>query len=68
MKSATFDVFSNKYSQDIFLQKYSKDGVESWSDTARRVVNAVCGQLLDKEDQEEIYKIILDRKFIPGGR
>lgn len=63
-----FDVFSNKFAQDIFLQKYSLDGQETWSDTARRVTEAVCGQLLSPEDNESIYKIILDRKFIPGGR
>src|SRR5271166_2067689 len=64
----SFDVFSTKFSQDIYLQKYSKDGVETWSDTARRVVEAVCSQLLDSKTKEKIYNIILDRKFIPGGR
>lgn len=63
-----FDVFTTKFAQDIYKQKYSMDGVENWEDTAKRVVDAVCGQLLSKEDQEEIYKIILERKFIPGGR
>jgi ribonucleoside-diphosphate reductase alpha chain len=63
-----FDVFSNKFAYDIFLQKYSKDGVETWADTSRRVVEAVCSQLLDSKTKEKIYKVILDRKFIPGGR
>ena len=63
-----FDVFSNKFAQDIYKQKYSMDGTEDWKDTCRRVVDAVCGQLLPKETQEQIYQIMLDRKFIPGGR
>lgn len=63
-----FDVFSTKFAEDIYLQKYSMDGVEKWEDTAKRVVDAVCGQLLSKEDQEAIFNIILERKFIPGGR
>lgn len=63
-----FDVFSNKFAQDIYLQKYSLNAQEKWEDTAKRVVTNVCGQLLSKEDQEEIYKIIRDREFIPGGR
>lgn len=63
-----FDVFSNKFAQDIFLQKYSKDGVETWADTAKRVTEAVCHQLLDTKTKEKIYNIILERKFIPGGR
>lgn len=67
MKNA-FDVFSGKYAQDIYLQKYSKDGVENWADTARRVVEAVCSQLVDSKTKEKIYNAILDRKFIPGGR
>lgn len=64
----TFDVFSTKFAHDIYLQKYSKDGVETWSDTARRVTEAVCSQLLDSKTKEKIYNIILERKFIPGGR
>jgi len=66
--SNKFDVFSNKFANDIYLQKYSLNGQETWSDTSKRVVEAVCGQLLSPEEKEVIYKIILDRKFIPGGR
>lgn len=64
----SFDVFSTKFALDIFKQKYSMDQQESWADLSRRVVAAVCGQLLDSKDREKIYKLILDRKFIPGGR
>jgi ribonucleoside-diphosphate reductase alpha chain len=62
------DVFSTKFANDIYLQKYSLDGAEKWKDTCRRVVTSVCGQLLDSETQEKIYKLMLERKFIPGGR
>ena len=65
---AQFDVFGSKFAQDIFKQKYSKDGVENWQDTARRVVDAVCAQNLDNTSKEKIYKFIVERKFIPGGR
>lgn len=68
MSSEKFDIFSNKFAHDIYLQKYSMNQQEKWEDTARRVVTAVCGQLLDSKTQEKIYKLILDRKFIPGGR
>ena len=67
MKSA-FDVFSNKFAHDIYLQKYSMDGQETWKDTCTRVVNSVCGQLLDSKTKEKILKYMLERKFIPGGR
>ena len=62
------DVFSNKFSHDIFLQKYSMDGQETWEQTARRVVDSVCNQLIDGPTKEKIFKLILERKFIPGGR
>ena len=68
MNSVKFDVFSSKFAQDIYLQKYSMDKQETWSDTCRRVTTSVTGQLLDKEEQELIYQMMLDRKFIPGGR
>ncbi len=63
-----YDVFSTPFAQSIYLQKYSKDGVETWADTSRRVVDAVCSQLVDNKTKESIYNIIFTRKFIPGGR
>ena len=63
-----FDVFDSKFAQDIYLQKYSLDKQETWADTCKRVVSSVTGQLLSKEDQDEILKIMVERKFIPGGR
>lgn len=65
---SSFDIFSNKFAQDVFLQKYSMNGQESWADTCKRVVEAVCGQHLNSETKEEIYRLMLERKFIPGGR
>ena len=62
------DVFGSHFAQSIYLQKYSMNGQETWADTAKRVVDSVCGQLLSPEDKEYIFKIILERKFIPGGR
>lgn len=63
-----FDVFSSQFAQDIYLQKYSLNKQENWTDTCRRIVQNVCGQLLSKEEQEEIYQTMYTRKFIPGGR
>jgi ribonucleoside-diphosphate reductase alpha chain len=64
----SFDVFSNSFSQAIFLQKYSMNGTETWADTCERVVNSVCGQLLDSKTKAKILKFMKERKFIPGGR
>lgn len=65
---SNFDVFSNKFAQDIYLQKYSMDRQETWADTCRRVVDNVCGQHLDGEQKTKLYDYMLERKFIPGGR
>lgn len=68
MTDIKYDVFSNKFAHDIYKQKYSLDGQETWADTCRRVVDAVCGQLLDTKSKDKIYNFMVDRKFIPGGR
>ena len=42
---------------------------ETWEEIAKRVTDNVLSIVeLDKETKNEIYKIIADRKFIPGGR
>ena len=62
------DVFASKFAYDIYLQKYSMNGTETWPDTCERVVNAVCGQLVDSKTKQKIQKYMTERKFIPGGR
>ncbi len=68
MSQQKFDVFSNKYSNDTFRQKYSLNGQESWAETCHRVVSNVCGQRLPQKTKDKIYKLMVSRKFIPGGR
>lgn len=68
MEKSLFDIWTNQFAENIFRQKYSMDGQESWSDTCHRVTSSVCGRLLSAEDQEIIYQYIYSRKFLPGGR
>lgn len=68
MSKESFDIFTNKYSYDTFMQKYSMDRQEKWEDTCKRVVEAVCSQLLSPKDKAKILKYMVERKFIPGGR
>lgn len=63
-----FDVFESSFANNIYLQKYSMNGQETWKDTCRRVVEAVTGNLLPKSIKEEIFNAMCERKFIPGGR
>lgn len=68
MTSLKKDVFSSSFAENIFRQKYSMDGQETWSETCKRVVDTVTGQYLPQELKQEILEAMLDRKFIPGGR
>ena len=61
-------MFRNKLSEDIFNQKYRHQGAESWEELSRTLVTHVCGDHLDKEDQDLLFALIRDMKFIPGGR
>jgi ribonucleoside-diphosphate reductase alpha chain len=64
------------FARRVFEQKYAlkdEEGnvLEDWSDTAYRVTSNVLGALGYTDDTDEfkrIYKYILDRKFLPGGR
>ena len=63
-----YDVFGSKFAQDIYKQKYSMNQQENWSDTCKRVVTNVCGQLLNNDDKNNILDMMVAREFIPGGR
>lgn len=59
------------FAYGVYKQKYSYEGAEEWPDTAKRVTENVLGALgYDESDEEfqEVYKLIRDRKVIPGGR
>lgn len=51
----------------VYRQKYSLDGEEDWSDTAKRVVDHVMRPYLP-EMADAMETVIRDRKFLPGGR
>jgi ribonucleoside-diphosphate reductase alpha chain len=66
----------SEFARTIYEQKYAmqdEDGnlIEDWPDTVERVVSNVLGALgygPDSEEYQKLYQIVLDRKFIPGGR
>lgn len=64
-------VFRSKLAYNIFKQKYSHEGSETWSDLSRTVVEDVTSSpiaTMQKEEQEDLIKFIQEMKFIPGGR
>lgn len=60
--------FRSKFSEDIFNQKYRHEGAETWDELASTLVETICGDLLAKDEREQLVVYIRDLKFIPGGR
>ena len=66
----------SEFARTIYEQKYALQDdngnlVEDWPDTVERVLSNVLGALdygKDSEEYQKLYEIIVDRKFIPGGR
>ena len=55
----------------VFKSRYSKDGVETWSQTAERVSMNVLGAahyLPHSPVVKQTADIISSREFLPGGR
>lgn len=61
-------VFRTQLSEDIFNNKYRHDGCETWDDLSHTLAYQVCGAYLPKDIVDEVYEVIRDMKFIPGGR
>lgn len=65
------------FARNVYKGKYAAkeasrpDGKEEWPDTSFRVTDAVMGALgyePGDEEFEAVYELILERKFVPGGR
>jgi ribonucleoside-diphosphate reductase alpha chain len=62
--------FDAPFAHGIYKQKYSKDGTEEWTDTARRVPREVF-KAIDRDTdllEKEVGDLIEARKALPGGR
>jgi ribonucleoside-diphosphate reductase alpha chain len=66
--------FKTEFSQNIFRQKYAQGPSDTWPNLARRLVDDVCGpkpgqsMILSKEERDFLVHLIIEQKFIPGGR
>lgn len=57
------------FAEAVFKQKYSYNGVETWEETAKRVVKNVMGAVdADNGLISRLIAAITARKFLPGGR
>ena len=61
-------VFRNKFAEDIFNQKYSHEGAETWEDLSQTLVDDVCGGLLTDSDKDHLKWMVATMRFIPAGR
>lgn len=75
--------FRSKFSNDIFNNKYSHVGCETWDKLAETIVEDVCGNgvcheseyefpevpaRMTQDERETLVKFIKEMKFLPGGR
>ena len=60
--------FRSKFSEDIFYNKYSHEGAETFHELACTLVEDVCQTNLSKDEKEALIDHISNLRFLPGGR
>ena len=60
--------FRNEFGATIFRQKYAHQGAETWEELAGALVENVVQHRLPKDTKEALTQLIIDQKFLPGGR
>jgi ribonucleotide reductase alpha subunit len=65
--AVTFGSLAESVYKHKYAMRFEGGGAESWDDTARRVAHSVMQPYLP-EKAEAAYRLIRDRKFLPGGR
>lgn len=67
--------FKTELGESIFRQKYASTPYETWAEKAHSIVDSVCGTmggtqeaLLDASVRQQIFEMIRDMEFLPGGR
>lgn len=61
-------VFRNKFSENIFKNKYAHKGAETWEELSKTLINDVCGDILEQHEIDKLIKYHSEMKFIAGGR
>lgn len=65
---STLGPFTSTLSETIFKEKYRHTGAETWETLAKTLVSEVCGDILSKDDCDQLTQYVATMKFIPGGR
>lgn len=61
-------MFRNEFAETVFNNKYAHDGASTWPQLVETLVDDVCSEHLTKEEIGALKQVMLDMKFIPGGR
>lgn len=61
-------VFRTILAKDVFENKYSHEGCETWESLSEKLIKNVCADILTKEEVIELTKYHSEMKFIAGGR
>jgi len=67
-KNNKVDVFRTDFAKDIFENKYAHKGCETWEKLSTKLMQNVCGDILPKEEVDELIGYHSEMKFIAGGR
>lgn len=67
-KSNENPMFRSQFSESIFRQKYAHEGASTWAELCHTLVLEVCEGLMSPSDRAELAQLMIDMKFIPGGR
>jgi len=67
-KSARNPQFRSKFSEDIFYNKYSHEGAETFHELACTLVEDVCQDKMTNEEKVALADHVSNLRFIPGGR
>ncbi len=60
--------FRNPFAQGIFDYKYANYEGQTWEEKAKQIADEVTDGLMPDDMREELFTMIRDFKFLPGGR
>jgi ribonucleoside-diphosphate reductase alpha chain len=60
--------FRTEFGKTIFHQKYAHEGAYTWNDLCKVLVRNVCSGLMSESEIQELTSMMVQMKFIPGGR
>ena len=61
-------MFRSSFAETIFHQKYAHGGADTWEELCRTLVRNVCAGLMTADEMSALTQLMVEMKFIPGGR